>query len=319
MISIRSSTPLILALALQLVRPTASKAEVIERVVAVVNDDAVFLSELRRRAAPIIPSLLQDTPADRRQTEIARVYDKLLEQLIDESLIEQTANELQITVTTLEVDQALNNVQRQNNMTEDEFWTAVQAQGLTRQGYRTDIRKQLLRLKVINQKVRSRVRVNEDEVRNTYEDQVRTARRTQRFRAAHVFFPVPPNASATLVAEVNRTATQARTGLNVDNFDAQATTLSGGDLGWLDQGDLPESLENTLLDLEPGEISQPVRGPAGFHVFLLKERSQQAAGMPTYEESRAQIEQQLMAKAMQRQEAIFLDQLRRSAVIQKRR
>ena len=299
---------------------TPARAEVIERVVAVVNDDAVFLSELRRRAAPFLEAVLSQAPAGQQQQQLNVLYDRLLDQLVDETLIEQTAGEMQVSVSPLEVDQALSNVQRQNGMSEEQFWEAVKSQGFTQAQYRADVRKQLLRLKVINQKVRSRVNINPEEVRAAYEDVRRRTRRSERFHAAHLFIELPAEASATTVAAAMREAKRVRAGLSPDTFDQEANVTGGGDLGWLDQGDLPEQLENTLIDLEPGEISEPVRGPAGVHIFMLKDRKQQDEGsLPTFEDSKAGIEQELMAKAMQRQEAIFLDQLRRSAVIERRR
>lgn len=296
-----------------------ARAEVIERVVAVVNDDAVFLSELRRRAAPFIETVVSQAPPGQQKQQLDVLYDRLLEQLVDEILIEQTSKEMQVSVSTLEVDQALANVQRQNDLNEEDFWRAVKAQGFSEEQYRTDVRKQLLRLKVINQKVRSRVNINPEEIRAAYDDQRRRARRSERFHAAHLFIELPAEASATVVAEAMQEAERTRADLTPDNFDTRANASGGGDLGWLDQGDLPEELENALVDLEPGQISEPVRGPAGIHVFMLKERKQQDATMPSFEDSKAALEQELMAKAMQRQEAIFLDQLRRSAVIETRR
>lgn len=299
--------------------PNATHAEILERVVAVVNDEAVFLSELRRRAAPFIESLITQAPPGESKKQIDMLYGKLLDQLVDDILIEQTSREMHVTVTAMEVDQALNNVRQQNGLDETQFWQAVSEQGFTRAQYREDVRKQLLRLKVINQKVRSRVNVSVEEIRETYDDMVRKARRTQRFHAAHIMFPLPADASATAVSAAMKAAASIKSGLNASNFETKASALGGGDLGWLNQGDLPVEFENVLLDLSPGDISGPVRGPAGIHLFLLKERAKGDQQVPSFEESKASIEQQLVGRGMQRQEVIFLDQLRRTAVIDKRR
>lgn len=297
--------------------PSQVHAEVIERVVAVVNDEAIFLSELRRRAAPFIESVVMQAPEGETKKQIDLLYSKLLDQLIDDVLIEQTSREMHITVNALEIDQAINNVRQQNALDETQFWQAVSDQGFTRAQYRDDVRKQLLRLKVINQKVRSRVNVTPEEIRETYDDMVRRARRTQRFHAAHIMFPLAPDASATEVAAAMKVASATRANLTAKNFEEKAQALAGGDLGWLDQGDLPSEFENALLDLDPGNVSAPVRGPAGVHLFLLKERAKGDQQVPSFEDSRASIEQQLVGRGMQRQEAIFLDQLRRTAVINK--
>jgi peptidyl-prolyl cis-trans isomerase SurA len=307
----------LLTLALWLAGVSAVAAESIERVVAVVNDEAVLLSDLRRRATPYLEQALRGTSSEAdRKARIKALYDQLVQQLVDDELIEQTARKMMITVSSLEVDQAIDNVRRQSGLEENRCWEAVREQGFTDAQYRQDVRKQLLRLKVINQRVRSRVNITEDTVRETYEDRVRKARRSQRFRAAHIFFPLPDGASATAVADVTKQADQLRSKLSsVETFDAAAKDHGGGELGWLDQGDLPGVLEEALLNLNEGEIGTPVRGPSGVHIFLVRERQAGKDSVPSFDELKGQIQRELLDKAMQRQEELFLKGLRREAVI----
>jgi peptidyl-prolyl cis-trans isomerase SurA len=295
---------------------TPARAEVIERVVAVVNDDAVFLSDLRRRAAPFLEQITLNTePAERKQ-RVKEMYEHFLRQLVDEQLIEQTARKASITVTSLEVEQAIENVRSQNSLTREQFWAAVKQQGFTEKHYREDVRKQLLRLKVTNQRVRARVNINDDTVKDEYDERVRSARRKQRFHALHVFVPLSATATATEVSQAMKAARELRASVTTDTFEAKmAASSSGGDLGWLDQGDLPEELETALLGLEPGEISEPVRGPSGVHVFLLRERQAGSAAIPEYEAIKDALYRELLDKAMARQQDLFLAELRRAAVI----
>lgn len=300
-------------------RPRVARAEVIERVVAVVNDDAIFLSELRRRAAPFLEQVLSGAGEGERQQRIDKLYDQFLRELVDDQLIEQAARKLSIAVSSSEVDQAIENVRSQNNLSSEKFWEAVKGQGFTEKQYRADVRKQLLRLKVTNQRVRSRVNVNDATVKEEYEDRVRKARRRQRFHAAHVFMALPQTASATEVSEALKKAATLRGALTAENFDTMMASHGGGDLGWLDQGDLPEALENALLNLEPGQISVPVRGPSGIHIFQLRERQTGGAKFPAFEEAKENIYRELLDRAMARQQELFLVELRRSAVIEVRR
>jgi peptidyl-prolyl cis-trans isomerase SurA len=307
----------ILGLALGLGRASHASAEAIERVIAVVNDEAVLLSDLRRRATPYLEHALRGTLSETdKKARIKSLYEQLAQQLIDEELIEQTARKMMITVSSLEVDQAIENVRRQSGLEEPRFWEAVREQGFTDKQYRDDVRKQLLRLKVINQRVRSRVNISEETVRENYDDRVRQGRRSQRFRAAHVFFPLPESASATTVADVTKQAELLRAKLaTVEAFDAAAKEHGGGELGWLDQGDLPNILEDTLLGLNVNEIGRPVRGPSGIHIFLVRERQAGKDSMAPFEEMRSEIQRELLDRAMQRQEELFLKGLRRDAVI----
>jgi peptidyl-prolyl cis-trans isomerase SurA len=298
--------------------PLAAHAEIIERVVATVNDDAIFLSELRRRAAPFFEQVIAGADEKERPARIKRLYEQLLKELVDDQLIEQTARKMNVTVGSSEVEQAIDNVRKQNNLDEAKFWEAVKGQGFTEKQYRTDVRKQLLRLKVTNQRVRSRVTVNDDTVKEEYDDRVRKARRRQRFHAEHVFIALPPTATATEVAAATKDAQALRTTLTTDNFDAAMSAHGGGDLGWLDQGDLPEDLENALLALDPGQISPAVRGPSGIHIFLLRERQAGGLEVPAFETAKDGIYRELLDRSMAKQQELFLAELRRAAAIDTR-
>ena len=296
----------------------SARAEVIERVVATVNDDAIFLSELRRRAAPFLERVITGASESERPQRIKRLYEQFLRELVDDQLIEQTARKMNIIVSSSDVELAIENVRKQNNLDNARFWEAVRAQGFTEKQYRTDVRKQILRLKVTNQRVRSRVNLNDQTVRDEYDDRVRKARRRQRFHAEHIFFGVPQMASATEVADTMRRANELRAKVNVEKFSDMAAQRGGGDLGWLDQGDLPEGLEDVLLALEPGQISAPVRGPSGVHIFLLRERQEGGLEIPAFEEAKDTIYRELLDRAMAKQQELFLAELRRNAVIDSR-
>ncbi len=294
-----------------------SASEIIERVVAIVDEEAILLSELRQQAAPFLQQALSGVTTDaQRKERVQTLYKQLLDQMVNQKLIQQTANEMKITVSKTEVDQAVANVRQQNNLDEKAFWEAVRAQGYTPQQYRQDIRKQLISLKVTNQRVRSRANVSDEEIRERYEQNLRQARRALRFRAAHVYFELSPAASATEVRNTRQTAEAVRAQLTGKNFDAAVEKHGGGDLGWLSQGDLPEALEQALLNLAVQEISQPVRGPSGYHIFILRERQSGSQSLLSFEEARGQIQQKLVEEAMARQQKLFLEQIRRKAIVE---
>lgn len=292
-----------------------ARAEVIERVVAVVNDDAILLSELRRRAAPFLERAMSVPTAQGRMAAIEQLYGEVLQRMVEEQLFIQAAEEMQVTVSNAEVDRAIENVRTQAGLDEASFWNAVRAQGFAPEQYRADVRRQLLRLKVLNHRARGRVNITEEQVRQRYDMMVARSRRTERFRAAQLFFGVPDGASATEIADARRAAMAARESID----DADGFWAAGGvSLGTLSQGDMAPALEDALMGLDEGELSDVVRGPAGFHVFLLESRQEGEADVPAYEQARMPIYQEMMGEAMEQQEQIFVAELRRRAVIDSR-
>lgn len=293
---------------------TSASADIIERVVATVNDDAIFLSDLRRRAVPFL-SQVADAPTEaERMSRLKELYNELLDFLIDEKLIRQIAARGGIRVTDADVDRALENLRLQNNMTEEQFKQALDSQGLSEAQYRQDLKRQLLRLKVMNERVRARVNITEEEVRARYEQRAREQGGEVRIRVSHMIFPVEEDASATQVAAVRSEAEEVRRALKPETFNQLAQELGGGDLGWISREDLPEELDKALSILEPGEISQPIRSGGGFHIFFLEDR-QVGSDFPSYDEMKEELYREMLDAAMVRQEKIYLDEVRRKAVI----
>ncbi|MGB5548335.1 MAG: SurA N-terminal domain-containing protein [Polyangiales bacterium] len=293
---------------------SSARADVIERVVATVNNEAIFLSDLRKRAVPFLPQVAEAATETERMSRLKDLYDELLNYLIDEQLVRQLATSSGIRVTDADVDSAIENLRLQNNMTEEQFQEALDAQGFTKTQYRRDLKRQLTRLKVVNERVRSRVNVTEEEVRARYEERARGEGNEVRFRVSHLVVPVDEGASAIQVAAKRQEAVSLRESLTPENFNQRALEMGGGDLGWITRGDLPEDLERALLPLDAGEISDPVRGAKGFHIFFLQDR-QVGTDFPTYDEMKQELFREMLDAAMIRQEKIFLDEIRRKAVI----
>jgi peptidyl-prolyl cis-trans isomerase SurA len=309
----------LLALVLALIAPalgaaaqTRGRREVIERVVAVVNDEAIFLSELRRRAIPFLPQAMSGASEMERMSRLEQLYAQLLDALVDEELIEQAARDMQLRVTTEDVDRAIDNVRTQSRLAENEFWEAVRQQGFTESQYRSDVRRQLLRLKVLNNRARGRVNITEEDVEARYREIVRERGAGTCFLVSMILVPLAANASATVVAAQRTAAETLRARLTPENFHDEG----GQDIGRICEGDLHATLTGALSGMRSGQISDPVRGPNGFYILYVRERA--GASVPSYAELRQQIFQELMESSMRRQETIFLTELRRDAVVDKR-
>lgn len=296
------------------VLPSLASADVVERVVGTVNNDAIFLSDLRARAAPFLPQVAEARTEAERKSRLKDLYEELLTLLIDEKLIRQIASQSGIRVTDADVDLAVENLRVQNNLTEEQFEEALEAQGFSEEQYRRDLKKQLVRLKVMNERVRARVNITEEEVHARYEERARESGSELRYRVSHVLIPVEDTASATDVAAVRQKAEELRAKLTPENFAAETEELGGGDLGWISPGDLPKELEQSLGSLRIGEISQPIRGNTGFHIFFVQDR-QVGSDFPTYDEMKQELYREMLDVAMTRQEKIFLEEIRRKAVI----
>lgn len=298
-------------------RVPRAHADVIERVIAIVDDEAIFLSELRRRAVPFLAQV-ERVPPLQREAAISQLYTELLDHLIDEALFLQAARKEQVRVTADDVERAIRNVQRQSELSERDFWQAVASQGFTEAQYRDDVRRQLIRLKLLNERARGRIEITEPEVRVRYDMLVREANAQQGFEAAEILVPLAAGASATDVAAARAEAARIAEGLDEDTFEDAMEEHGGTDLGRLVQGQLDPRLERVLLAMQPGEVSPPVQNEAGFHILFLRSRVSGAQQIPPYAQARETVFRRMTEEQMGRQEQIYLRELRRNATITRR-
>ncbi len=158
--------------------PVRTHAEVIERVVVVVNDDAIFLSELRQEAAPYVFRAERAPTVAARRAAIEQTYAAVLERLIDRTLVEQAAEEDQIVVSDADVDRAISAVRERTGIqSRAVFWQTVAEQGFgTQAEYRVAVHAQLLHLRVLETRMGGRTNIIEADVRGRYEELVSRAR-----------------------------------------------------------------------------------------------------------------------------------------------
>ncbi len=140
--------PLALALCVAAVEPTTARAEVLERVVAVVDGEPIFLSQLRLRASPLLYDRSGRLPRDTQAARTRRIYTRVLRDMIDELLLEDAAESEGLVIGSRQLERVIDNVRRQSGLTRADFWEAVERQGFSPAEYRAEVRRQLLRLEV---------------------------------------------------------------------------------------------------------------------------------------------------------------------------
>jgi peptidyl-prolyl cis-trans isomerase SurA len=293
----------------------------VDRIAAVVATDIILLSEVLERAAPAMAELEKAASQGggmlMLEGRAEQVVRDTLQAMIDELLVTQQAREMKIKVTNEEVDLAIANMARENRVDLETFEKALAARGKDMLTYRAEMRADLLKYKVLNLRVRGRVKIADEEARQYYNDQVREVRATGSFTGAHILVRVPAGARAAEVAHLRKRAEELRR--RVDNGEDfariareesadQATAPHGGSLGERRTGEIPATLDRAFLDLEPGEVAGPIRTTAGFHVIRLVSR--QALGVQSFAEVKNRIVGQLMQEEMVRQQKIWLKELR---------
>jgi parvulin-like peptidyl-prolyl isomerase len=310
----RAQRPLVIsgALLLSALASAPCYARVVEKIVAVVNDEILLLSQLNERLQPLVSQLNQIPDPDLRKQRRKQLERQMLDHMIDEQLINQEAVKLKIEVTEQDLELAVKEMMRKNNLSRKQMEEALLQEGKSIEEYKyTIIRPQLIRLRVINIQVRSRISVSDEEIKALYQKNMRALGVETKVQARHIFIALPQNASEHIVAEKEAQAKSllAKTKEPKADFaalakqysDDEATKADGGDLGLFGRGTLPANIEDVVFKLKKGEIAGPLRSEQGFHLIQVVDR-QESSARPlevVSEELREQLYGSKMEKATQ--------------------
>nr|PZM92299.1 MAG: hypothetical protein DIU72_07020 [Pseudomonadota bacterium] len=302
-------------LALALVLPLVARAEVIDRIACIVDDQVILLSEVQDRVR-ILRTRSPQTP----RLDLER---EALDALVAEKLLEKQLHALGIDVRPSELKMAIEDVVRQNGLpSEEALKAALQRQGLSWEEYTETLRKQLAHMKLINLRVRSQVKVDEEEVRRRYAEILAGERGEEEIRASHLLVHAPADAPPAALERARKVALEllarARAGESLEELAriplGDAPQRTAGDLGWFRRGEMLPELEEAAFALQPGQLSEPVRTRFGYHIVLVRERRE--VPPPDYEEVAARLREALYQEELERQTRRYVESLKKEAVIE---
>jgi len=291
---------------------SAGPGILVDRIAAVVNDDVITLSEVRAAAKPLEQS-------DQSEADRTRLYNDVLDDLIADRLLQQQIRESEVEVTEADLDRAVQDILRQNGISEMQLEQALTARDMSLSQYREDLRDQLQRLKVIDRNVRSKINISETDVEEEYQRQIRDEEKQELVTISHIYLPMAGDATSALAA-ANAARERVLAG---EAFEAVAKDVSqgptakeGGSLGELAVAGLLPGLAAAVAPLEPGELSPPVEAGPGFHVVRLEARRLQ--GSTSFEELAPKLREELYQREMEKQMDLWLDELQAKAAIDRR-
>lgn len=300
---------------------SAAQAKTIERIVAVVNDEIILDTEVEMATLPMLRAQPDLESAEGRKA-FDGVKRKALDDLIETRLVIQQAAELKLSVTQEEVDRAIEEVKRQNNLDDATFNEALKQQGFQPETYRKNLRRQILGLKVINSAVRSRISISDEEVKAFYNQNARQLQGQSNAHLRQILIGLSADAPEAEVERRRKVAVTvvelARQGKSFVELakaysDDEVTKGDGGDLGWVGPGVLQEALEQEVAGMDQGDVRGPIRTARGWHIIQLVERK--AADLRPLEEVKEQIRKQLYDQQVEKATKAFINELKKKAHI----
>ncbi|HEX4507029.1 MAG TPA: peptidylprolyl isomerase [Alphaproteobacteria bacterium] len=249
-----------------------------EKIVAVVNDEAISEADLNNRMKLImLASNYPDSPEVR-----AKLQPQVLRVLIDDQLRIQEAKRLKLTVEKEEVDNELKAAAEQNHETLQQLKEVLGKQGVPFSTMEKQMLAQVSWRKVVQKEIRRRVEITDDEIDAAYSKMMSAVDKKQ-YLVAEIFLTVDaPSDDDRVKTFANNIEDQLQHGANfaelARQFSQAAGAAQGGDLGTVQDGELPDPIDQQLKKLEPGTVSQPIRTQNGYHIILLRAKGDALEG-----------------------------------------
>jgi peptidyl-prolyl cis-trans isomerase SurA len=248
----------------------------LDRIVAIVNDDVVMMSELQNKIRTIQAQMQQ---ANRQPPPPSALEKQVLDRIILNKLQLQTAERAGIQVSEDVLNRAISNIAAENQVTLEEFRNILESDGYSFEQFREDIRNQIAITQLRQRQIDNRVTVTEREIDNFLATQEHQGETETQYHIAHILITSPEDAS-----DEDREATRLIAAKVLEDlksghdFADMAATVSdgqqasdGGSLGWRKKNQIPTLFADYVNDMQPGDISEIIESPSGFHIIKLQE------------------------------------------------
>ncbi len=305
-----------LLLLLLLLQPAHGR--VIDRIVAVVNDDIITLSELRMATS----AFLAELEGGKMEGDGA-VERKVLEMLIEERLILQAAERMGISVTERDVDRAIEEIKERSGMDDETFMRLLARNRMDYEDYRMRIRKEIIQVRLIERVINPRIIVTDEEVEVYYRRHKEEFTNPVEVRLRLIFLPFPEGTSWLEKERVRSLAGEIEGRLRAgEDFARLAREFSrgpnregGGDIGYVKEGEMAPDLERVAFGLEPGQVSGPIELERGIYILQVMDRR---GGIRPFEEVKGEIKKALFQRKGERMFREWIEDLKERSYIEVR-
>jgi peptidyl-prolyl cis-trans isomerase SurA len=264
------------ASALAQTRELATRGELLDRVVAIVNEGVVLDSDLEAQVEAV-SARLREQKLELPPQNVLR--QQVLERLVLQEIQLQHAGRAGVKVSDETLNGALQDVAKRNGMSLSQLPEALARQGVDYPSYREEMRRDITLQMLRQRDVLQRISVTPREIDQFLEKQTRTPSERNEYNVSHILIAVGQEASQAQLDQATKRAQEvyqrAQAGEDFAKlavaYSNSQTALDGGALGWRKGSELPTFLTDVVARLQPGQVSEPLRTPTGFHIIRLNE------------------------------------------------
>jgi peptidyl-prolyl cis-trans isomerase SurA len=264
----------------------AAEATVVDRIVAVVNEDIISMYDVESAMRPVVENIKkQRFPAEQERQAIVRLREDMVDTLIENKLTEQEVKRYNISVSDEEVDAYIRQIRQRRSYTEQELQANLAAQGMSMEDYRREVKSQLQRTKLVNREVKSKVVITQAEIKSYYEKNSAKYGGGKQYHLWNLLVKLPRNPNPeqrqqaqALFQEVLAELKQGRSFEELARLSADgAKGIQGNDLGLFRIDELTPQLREVVRKLKPGEYSPVVETEFGYQTVYVQKLAETPA------------------------------------------
>lgn len=305
----------------------SARAEIIDRVVAIVNDTVITLSELTAEGEPLFKRIREQAPPAEREDYLQKASEDTLTQLINARLIQERAAEFGLKVEEDEVDKTISNIIRQNNRTREEFLKDLEKIGTSEQAHRETIRRQILESRVVNMEVRSKIVISDQQVQSYYNTEYVKQDAPDGFTILQIGLVWGPEARSAatkkdaleLAAHILEQASQGADFKELAReYSDMPSAKHGGAIGSFAREELAPFMREAILSLKPGGVSEIIDSEDAIQIFkLLSIKEGDMVSQAPYDSVKEDIRKIIYKREMDENFTTWTEQLREKAYIKR--
>lgn len=290
-----------------------ASAEVIDKIVAIVNSDIITLVDVNNEASPYLTQIDKSGyPESKKEQMRKEIHEKVLGHLIDRTLTRQEAKRYGIEVSENEIDAAIENFTKAKAVSTEELKAVLEKEGLTLEAYRQTLKKQILQSKIVNHAVKSKVVITDSEIGAYYDKHAQEYAGVQKYHLRNIL-----ETDENKIGEVyQKLKNKSRFSILAKKYSIAPNAPDGGDLGVFDISNFSDEIKDRISKLKKGQFTEIIRTAQGYQIFYVEDIV--IEGNKTKQQARDEIHDLLYQEQAQKKFESWLESLKKQAHIEKK-
>ncbi|NNF47152.1 MAG: peptidylprolyl isomerase [Desulfofustis sp.] len=311
---------------------TIANGEVVDRVVAEVNNEVITLSEIEEEGKGQFKQIALEVAPENRFNAIEQLRKDILRSMIDQKLIRQEAAEQGIIVTSEEIDGMVEQTLLANNISKEQLLAELEANGIDEDSFRSNLESQIYQTKLLNRDVRSRIVITEEAILDFYDTSytkhipeggyylLQIGISWGETQGENLDPAVLEERKLSALQRAERVHKLAQSGSDFKElarkFSDLPSAVEGGDIGVFEEDEMASYMRGAVISLNPGQISAIIETPVGYQFFkLLSSKQGGIVTIAPYSEVKEEIREKLYDQELRKEFKEWIEQIRGEAYI----